>query len=161
MLAKMVAVVRKENDDCVVSELEPVKCIEQFADAGVHQRNRRIVGLNDFTALGQGQLALVHPVGERSGWDVVTVAGLFHHGINLVEWIQVGVVRRGDVRGVRPEEAHRQKERLASFVGMIFLDQSDCLECALAVSVIVVAALDDAPTKRATVFSLLQRGDRL
>ena len=161
MLAKVVAVVRKENDDCVVSELESVKRVEQFADAGVHQRNRRIVGLNDFPALGQGQLALVHPVGERGGRDVVAVAGLLHHGIDLVERIQVGVVRRGDVRGVRPEEAHRQKERLASFVRVVFLDQPYRLERALAVGVILVAALDDAPTQRATIFSLLQRGDRL
>ena len=110
--------------------------------------------MNDFLALGQSEFSLVGTIVQSHGRDIVTVARLFHQRLNLVDGVKLRIVRRRNVRGVWPEKSHREEERLASFVRVMILHDPDGIERALAVGVVLVLSVDDAPRDGAAVLAL-------
>ena len=109
MLAKVVSVIGHEYNDGVVGHAQALDSVEQAPHLRIHERDRRIVGLDDLPALIHGQFALFGAVGQRSHRDVIAVSGLFHHRMDIIQGILFKVGMRRYVGRVRPVKTNGQE----------------------------------------------------
>ena len=71
------------------------------------------------------------------------------------------MMRRRDVRRMRPIKADGEEERLAGFVRMILLQQLDGSQGSLAIGVILIFAIDNPPAQCAAIGSFAQGSHRI
>ena len=134
-----------KNHDGVFRQPEPVQRIEHTPELRVHEADTGVISLS---RLAQVQLveAVVGFHGQRRFRDVVEVVRRALRKGDAVERIKVEVFLWRNVRAVRAEESHREKERRV----LVLFEQLNRLRRDLPVRLLLVRALRREPRQRST-----------